>query len=225
MKKIGLCLLVLLLVGGTITSAAEDETMIIFSGTSKEFIAPKGEWVDFRMMDPGESRTQTLVLENTDNKPMDFYMSVDILENISQTAPGENARYEIKVTSGKEVLLEEQIDASEPSGDSKLGKEWKLDTLNKDEKKQVNLTLTLNGESMGNAYQGQKGKIQIIFATEDHSGEKQEGPVILRTDGGAKTSDSVAWSVMAFLGILFVVSGISIVVLLVKGKILGRKAR
>lgn len=219
MKKIGLCLLVLLLVGGTITSAAEDETMIIFSGNSKEFIAPKGEWVNFRMMDPGESRTQTLLLKNTDNQSRDFYMSVDILKNISREAMDGNAHYEIQVSSGNEVLLSQQVDANGPRGDDKLGKEWKLDTLKTGEEKQVDLTITLDGESMGNEYQGTDGKIQIIFATEDSSGDS------LRTSGHTKTSDSVAWGTLAFLVVLLVCSGISVVILLVKGEVLGKKGR
>lgn len=226
MKRIGLCLLVLLLVGGTITSAAEDEMMIIFSGESKDFIAPKGEWVDFRMMRSGESRTQTMVFKNTGNKSMDFYMSVNIQENISETKPDENMKYQVKVTSGKEKLLDEEVDRGDPRGDSKLGKEWKIDTLDQGEEKEVNLTLTLDGESGGHAYESQKGKIQIIFATQDHiKGEEVEEAVILRTNLDTRMPDSIAWSTVAALAVLLMASGIAVVILIINGDVLGRKGR
>ncbi|MEF9942417.1 MAG: hypothetical protein RR681_03760 [Lachnospiraceae bacterium] len=166
-KKRNLWLLVLLLFCGTTTMVHAQDTTVVYQGDAKKFVAPKGEWTDFTMLEPGTSRTQRIILNNRSQSPRIFILKVDILDNMLKNISADDAHYTITVMHDKEILLKEKINTKGTTSHTNIGEELKLATLEKNQQQAIDITVSLDGASVGNEHQGATGNLQLTFATED----------------------------------------------------------
>ena len=145
------------------------------------------EGADFTGMMPGEARTIHVTLTNNDSDEMSFYMSGEIPEgeNIADEGSTRTAIYYLTVELEDETIFDGEIGSEENAalgGKSSIGLEyWKNDTLlatlGRGESTDVAITVTLDGDSVSNDYQGAEGAIELSFGV--------SVPVV--TDPGTKT--------------------------------------
>lgn len=177
----------LLLLGQSLpVLAADQNTAISFEGDAEKFVTA-GEGADFTGMMPGEARTVHVTLTNNDSDEMSFYMSGEIPdgENIADEGSTKTAIYYLTVQLGNETIFDGEIGSEENAalgGKSSVGLEyWKNDTLlatlGRGESADVAITVTLDGDSVSDDYQGAEGAISLSFGVST--------PVV--TDPGTKT--------------------------------------
>lgn len=134
----------------------------------------------FEGVAPGETRSQTITIQNNNSKTADFYMSaetVKALENNTEAAKG--AGYEIKLTTGTTVLYDSTVggygSGSESAASTKgiqamngaLEDDILIATLAKGESTNVVLTIKFDGEAMDNTnainYSWTEGQVAFEF--------------------------------------------------------------
>ena len=166
MKKIltAVVMTCMLLLGVTNTQAAS--TSITYTGDKDKFQITDGSATNFDDMMPGEERTVTVNLTNSDQDNLNFYMSSDIIDNIA--AKGDkNAVYDFSIAKDSKTFFSTVIGGT---SSNTVGKEYLTDdnrillaNLDKGESTKVNITLKLDGDSTENAYMSQSGEIKLIF--------------------------------------------------------------
>lgn len=135
----------------------------------------------FEGIAPGETRTQTITLVNNNDKTVDFYMNVEVLqalEDCREEAAG--AGYDIVLTASDVELYHSELGgyATETSDGSKIGLKGMNDsrlkddvlvaTLKKGESAVIALRISFDGEGMDNTegvvdYSNTRGKISFGF--------------------------------------------------------------
>lgn len=154
----------------------------------------------FEGVAPGETRSQTITIQNNNDKTADFYMSaeaVKALENGAAQAKG--AGYEIKLTAGDKVLYDSTVGGYGAGGEgsaSKTGIEGMngaleddilIATLPKGKSANVVLTIMFDGEAMDNTalidYSKTTGQLAFDFKVgyEDPTGTKTIYKVVTKT--------------------------------------------
>lgn len=189
---------------------------------------------------PGGSITVRVNLENLRGRSADWYMSSQVvrsLEESSDTANGGVYSYELTYTNddtGEELTLyssrnigggtsrEGLLETNEALEDFLY-----LDRLGKEETGHISLTIAMDAETLGNAYQGTLADLQMVFAAETvtgggsgsggGSGKSPGGPGNAPVSsvfslGGVQTGDAshlMLWSLAALLsGLILLVWGI-----------------
>ena len=117
----------------------------------------------FEGVAPGETRSETITLQNQNNRTADFYMSAEAVRALEEdAAQAKGAGYDIKLTVGKTVLYDSTVggydstkeDAASKLGLSEMNQALKEDiliaTLAHGETTDVVLTIWFDGEAMDN---------------------------------------------------------------------------
>lgn len=133
----------------------------------------------FSDMLPGETRSQTIELKNTDAQQMKFYMYTEITDNFADKGD-QNAIYTLELKKEGEaepffsgIIGKDKVDL----GRDRLTEDNQvlLDSLKKGESSSVTITITLDGDSAENLYEEQSGVIKMVFsATEDNGIPKKQ---------------------------------------------------
>lgn len=132
-------------------------------------------------LQPGDSVTINLDLENTSGGSSDWYMTSKVLaslEDSSDQARGGAYVYRLVYTGGDKtetVLFDSMAIGGEKNGEAELGlheavkgmdEYFRLDTLSSGAKGRVTLVVALDGETQGNAYQNTLADLQMSFAVD-----------------------------------------------------------
>lgn len=164
--------------GGATVSFTENKKLE-YSNVSTE-----GKYVNlgsaFEGVAPGESRSQTITIQNNYKKTADFYMSTEVVEALeSNTTKARGAGYEIKLTAGDAVLYDSKAGGYSSTKDSSASSAGiakmndTLDgyvliaTLKKGETSDVVLNIAFDGEAMDNTtaidYSWAEGQLAFEF--------------------------------------------------------------
>ena len=206
MKRFGICLTALLLLGSKMPVQAEEYTggdwKVAFTGEGMESNFSSADISDaVYALQPGDSVTIRLELENKSSQATDWYMTNQVLsslEDSSDTARGGAYAYELSYTDaegGSNTLYSSESVGGEKETPSGLGlheatdgldEYFRLDTLNPGEEGAVMLTVSLDGETQGNAYQNTLADLRMNFAVEslNLTGEGGSGGGSGTEDGG-----------------------------------------
>ncbi|MDD3028119.1 MAG: LPXTG cell wall anchor domain-containing protein [Erysipelotrichaceae bacterium] len=198
MKKliIGLAITLVAFLSMNNVAAAD---VITYQGDANRFIMLDGNAPDFENMLPGESRTVTFNLVNGSGGQMRFYMSSEILDNIANKGDGD-AVYTFTIADGTTPFFETEVGNDEVT----IGLQFLtndnnilLGTLNAGASKTINVTLSLDGDSANNEYQGQTGVVNFIFSVE------QPLPKIVKT-GDESVSPLVYGGLIVAAGLVLI---------------------
>lgn len=166
MKKIVISLFTVLALLFTASPVMAAQTTITFEGETNSFNVPK-ESQDFENMYPGETRNAIVILKNDKDEKLDFYLSVEIPENVAAKGD-QNAVYDFNVSKNDEEPFFRTVIGGKD--DNTVGKEYltddnriKLATLSKGEETKITVSLHLDGDSANNDYQAQSGSIKLKF--------------------------------------------------------------
>lgn len=180
-KKIFAVILTTILAFNSTSLVFAKDKVINFQGEAKKFITEDGGDLGeegFENMDPGEQRTQTVTLKNSDYQEMKFYMSAEILSNIADQGD-QQAVYTLNINKNNQTFFSTVIGSEENA----VGKEYLdkdnnilLASLKKGESTQIEVVIELDGDSTENAYQNKTGQIQLNFHVE--VAEKEEAKVV-----------------------------------------------
>lgn len=183
MKKRILCLaMALMMMVGTFTSVnakelvGKDHWKVSFDGNQIESNFGKDQMNDeLSNIQPGDSLTLKVSIINKSNQATDWYMTNEIIKSLEDGSKATNGAYEYRLayvdSKNSETLI---YDSSTIGGENSKGlKEIKglddyfyLGRLAKSEQGYVTLTLSVDGETQGNAYQATMAQLQMNFAAE-----------------------------------------------------------
>lgn len=248
MKKSFFALAMTIVLGATVlpAQAAGDATVSFTADNKLEYsnVTIDGSSVNlgpaFEGVAPGETRSQTIKVQNENSRTADFYMSaeaVEALERNTETARG--AGYEMKLTAGDTVLYDSTVggySASNEAAASQTGIEGMnnaledyilIATLENGESINVVLTIKFDGEAMDNTtaidYSWTEGQLAFEFKVgyEDPTGITTVYKEVTRKGGnklveileGAVPLDAVATgdAAMIGIGVVVLVAGIMLV--------------
>ena len=127
-------------------------------------------------MEPGDSITLTISLKQDNADSADWYMSNEVLDSLeAQFASGSAYGYYLTFTSPNKDRTRVLYDSSRVGGDNtdglydatnNLEDFFYLDTLSKGQEAKVELTVSLDGETEGNAYFNKDAELKMRFAVE-----------------------------------------------------------
>ena len=175
-----LCILCIAMLSLPMTVCAEETPKATFDGTNElkynyDDTANFGD--GFVNMMPGETRSQEIILENTSNKTVDFYMKTEILKTFEEVKKTSGAAYQVMLTitnpNGTGVIY----GGSEEDGSGRIGADdqglgnlndsmgdwYMVATLEPTEEAVITLSVSLDGESHTNSYQSAEGTFQFEF--------------------------------------------------------------
>ena len=176
------------------------------------------------MLEPGDSATFYMEVENQHKESTDWYMTNEVLRTLEQSQSlAEGGAYSYKLTyngpNGQDVLFDSEAvgGLDRTNADGRVGlreatfslENWfYLDTLKSGEKGDLELRVALEGETQGNRYQNTMAQLQMNFAVEltnDTTTRTVYTPVRTGDEGGAMT-----WSVV-MLGCGLAALGLAVV--------------
>lgn len=207
MKKgiLALGMAVMIFCGSVIPIQASDIAVLTFTKEDTlvyENVSEDGEYVDFGSafegVAAGESRTQTIRIQNKNEKTADFYMHTEVVKELeSDTKTAKGAGYEIRITAGDKVLYDSMLggydtDASASTSGIKdmneaLEDDILIATLKSGESVDVDFSITFDGESMDNTtdidYSLTKGQLTFDFKAgyEDPTGRTTVYKMVTKT--------------------------------------------
>lgn len=236
-KLCSLFLILLLTAGSVLTVHAED--YIGGKGWYVRFVGDKME-SNFKSSDitdaissiqPGDSISISISLENNDTSATDWYMTNTVLQSLEDSQRvAEGSAYTYILTYKNSKGQEETLYSSENVGGETVTRAGEglheatdslkdyffLDKLESKAKASVSLKVALDGETNGNTYQDTIAKLQMNFAVDrlgDGSDSRRESNQIYRVGNDVRTGDTsriLLWSFLALLsGIAFM--GLAIV--------------
>lgn len=203
-----------------ITELEKNATAISLDSSATGFSVVEKD-IDFKDMQPGETREGLVRLYNNSDKKMDFYINSEIIKNIA----GEGSKtgiYNIKIYKAMEdkdyELLYDGIISGANESENHItdsnnitdkdsgayiltGDEY-LATLSGGESAGIRIFITLDGKSMDNSYMNKQGQLRLnISAVQNVTTDDTD-----RTTKTVKTGDS---SMLMFFGVLAVVAGVA----------------
>ena len=224
-KKLSVFILMLMMIVPSIGYVHAEESIISFEGEAEKFIYTNnnGEVFDgFKNLYPGETRTEKLTLVNNDYQELRFYVNSKVIDQFGNANGAKGIVYDVKFKINGEDLFvgkvggDKEVGISQEKTDNSL-----IATLKKGESAVLEMTLSIDGDSMDNAYQGATGTVQYTFSVEQ---DDEEAPVVERVVNKVvktvinpitkvvKTGDTTS---LALIGGLLAISGLGIVYIIV----------
>lgn len=187
-KKIGMFGMILTLVFGMSMGVCAAETpTATFDGSEEiqyNYDDVENFGTAFENMLPGDERTQEIILRNTYDRTVDFFMEVEVIKALEEATQASGAGYDFSLT-----VTQEGVNNGNPQliyggnneedawiGGNKEGladinavldqygeKGIKVATLAKDEEAVIALNVSLDGQTGGNSYQNVQGTFQFRF--------------------------------------------------------------
>ena len=256
MKKKILCLamIAMMVLGIPMTANAEvikgsQDWVVTYekNGITSNFKGVNKEEDMLQNLQPGDTVELKIKLENISEKKSDWYMTNEVLQSLEDGTNASGGAYTYILTytdpAGKEIVIYsnervggeiEETNARSTSetlvglkqATNTLDDHFYLDRLNAGEAGYVNLSISLDGETQGNAYQTAFAELEMDFAVESvkevthKEVEKVETPkkvvqreVVTTATTAAKTGDA---SQIALFSAVAFVSGVALMVVAVK---------
>lgn len=236
-KFCSLFLILLLTAGNALTAHAEDFIggkgwYVRFTGDKMESNFKSSDIADvISSIQPGDSMSISISLENNDTSATDWYMTNQVLQSLEDSQRvAEGSAYTYILTYKNSKGQEETLYNSENVGGETVTRAGEglheatdslkdyffLEKLESKGKATVSLKVALDGETNGNTYQNTIAKLQMNFAVDrlgNGSGSRRESNEIYRVGNDVRTGDTsriLLWSFLALLsGIAFM--GLAIV--------------
>ena len=156
------------------TVFAADAPQVIFDGNSKEFVydTSNSDFGDaFKDIIPGETRTLNFSIKNTSDENLQFYFTAKTANDFTAA---EGAAYGITFSrdsenfytgtlGGKSGSLTNLQVGNAGTGASSLTDRLLVASLAPGENQSISMTMTLDGETAGNDYQGKEAKFAFTF--------------------------------------------------------------
>lgn len=188
-KKIGIFGMMLTLVFGMSMGVCAAETpTATFDGSEEiqyNYDDLENFGTAFENMLPGDERTQEIILRNTYDRAVDFFMEVEVIQELEKTRQETSgAGYDFSLTVTQEGVNDgnpQMIYGGAKEEDAWIGgdkegladintvldqygeKGIKVATLAKDEEAVIALNVSLDGQTGGNSYQDVQGTFQFKF--------------------------------------------------------------
>ena len=173
-------MLALLLSLSTIAYGAEETPTVTFDGSEDikyNYDDTDNFGTKFNDMQPGEERVQEILLKNTSNKSIDFFMRTEVLKAFEDAKKASEAAYQISLTITQDGKTETIYGGNESDGTARIGadenglkdmnvslQEWlMLVNLKPSKTATLKMTVFLDGESHTNDYQAADGTFQFEF--------------------------------------------------------------
>lgn len=188
MKKriVGLCMTLSVVMGMSMGVYAADTPTATFDGSSEikyNYNDTTNFGDAFEGMLPGDERTQEIILRNTYEKPVDFYMEVEVIKALEEASEASGAAYTFSLTvtedggepqviyggDGEDSAWIGGEDSENGLGDvNEVLEEYgangiKVATLDQGEEAVIALSVMLDGITGGNTYQAVDGTFQFAF--------------------------------------------------------------
>ena len=158
---------------------------------------------------PGDTMDLQVAIKNSGEEAMDWYLSNEILQSLEEGSEAEGGAYTYRLVytddAGEETILYDSNtvggEGASQSGEGlhqatdALEDFLYLDQLAPGADGEVNLSVTLDGETQGNGYQNTLAALQMNFAAETAAPEtitqKGEDQIVERTERGENTVTTV----------------------------------
>lgn len=210
LRKTGFGILLLSLLFGQAASAEEysagDGFFCAFDGQGIEssFLSPGELSSELSGLQPGDSMTFSVRVENRNDTGCDWYLSNEILESMEDKSPANGGAYGYGLLwtpddgETRELYRSVRV-GGEREGDGReglhdvegLSEFFYLDHTAGGSGGEVSLTVSLNGETQVNSYQNTLAKLALSFAVED-TGDKPGDPGYGGAAPGGGSSGSAA---------------------------------
>lgn len=201
---------VLVLSFNTCTNVYADSnanTVITLDDSSREFVVVEKD-IDFINMEPAEEREGSVLITNSVDEKLDFYLSHQLLDNIADK--GQNGgKYNIRIyktdsNGARQLIFEDSVIKDyETSEDEVL-----LATLAKNESVSVDIVVSLDGESWDNSYMNKQGMLRLNISATQSGTDVPANQVV--SISNIKTGDKAQTSLYVMEAIL---SGVLIILL------------
>lgn len=184
-RKKGLLLMILLFAFAMVLpAAAADKATVTYSGDGDNFDIENETALTqaFDGMEPGETREAAVTLINNSDKKMNFYFSGQVLDNIAENSNGgdgdQEAIYTVELNRSGETIFQGLVgsknnteiqnqDLADNLGMDFLKENTLIATLESQESTEFSVTIQLDGDSVGNAYQYTEGSFEFRFSVGD----------------------------------------------------------
>jgi len=234
MKKITALLMASLLaisVAVPAQAATNDDKVINFEGEAEAFATVKDSDINFQDMEPGETRTVSLLLTNNDFNTLRFYMSGSVPENIANKGNSE-AVYDVKLSKDGTVFFEGTVGSTTDGSINatntnsvvqNLNDRFLLASLSQGTDTTVEMAVTLDGDSANNTYMSQEGAIQLNISVELDNAvpetvvEKQIITVTQPVSSTVKTGDTTV-NPMVYIAIAGICAACVVIILVARKK-------
>lgn len=199
------------------TNAEEKPTVEFDGSTELKYNMDKHAFgTNFEGMLPAEERTQSIVLKNTSDREVDFYMSTEVIEVFEEARESaKNGGYTVALTllqDGHETLVygnkEEMNVGANENGlfdmNGSLNDMFMIAQLQPGKEAVVSLSVKLDGQSIRNDYQGLPGTFQFDFTVQyDNTEPETVINKIVNTIKGESvvTSDTMKVGVFTFVAV------------------------
>lgn len=132
---------------------------------------------ELKNVQPGDSITLKVKLQNKDAKDTNWYMTNEIIKTLEEDSKAQNGIYTYQLVyqtnQNEKVIYDSQTVGGEKSKGLKevkgLEDYFYLGKLKENESSFVILTLSVDGETQGNSYQATMAQLEMNFAVEEAS--------------------------------------------------------
>ena len=178
-KLLSINFLLVLLLAASFDVFAADSTVAY---TADQKMESSEVTTSFPSVLPGDTVDYTVEFQNNSSLTTDWYLKNDIVTAFEDSSSASGGGYEYVLTyidpSGAETVLydgnlggsNEDGSSSDVEGLKQAGSVTEddiyLDTLSAGQKAQVRVSVTLEGESQGNAYEGTAASLNLLFSVE-----------------------------------------------------------
>ncbi len=233
-KKFCSLFLILLLAAGSVLTVHAEELIggngwyVRFTGNKMESNFNSSDVAEaISKMEPGDSVTFRISLENNDTSSTDWYMTNEVLQSLEDSQKvAEGSAYTYILTYKNSNGQEETLYSSENVGGETVTRAGEglheatdslkdyfyLDKLASREKASISLKVALDGETHGNTYQNTIAKLQMNFAVEklrdtntatsSNARSVREDNEIYKVGNDVRTGDQtriLLWSLLALV--------------------------
>lgn len=166
---------------------------VSFNGEEIQYQGMENFAENFSDMYPGESRTQEIVIQNNDDRDVEFYLQPSVLQSFEETVNASGAAYNISLKLHTKDDTYTLFGGTEEDNIARIGGDevglgnlneaidgWIfLTTLQPQETASLEMMVALDGESNTNDYQAALGTFQFEFGVDFPSPAPQAEPEII----------------------------------------------
>ena len=117
-------------------------------------------------MAPGESRTQQITLTNEDHREMKFYVRGEYTNPLGEGSANGNIVYDITFSNNGDTFFDGKMGGVTQANMNSLETNYLLKTLKQGETTKIDMSISIDGDSMDNTYQNTQGNLNLIFSVE-----------------------------------------------------------
>lgn len=179
-------LLVLLMMVFPATVFADNAGTVTYNGTDLDAAFKS---IDVSDLQPGDEQTYEITLKNDSEVEADWWLSNTVIQSLEDRTEASGGAYTyILQYNGTDIYNNTTVGGESTKGGEGLHQATNameefffLATMPAGGSGTITLTVALDGETQGNAYQNATGEIKLQFAVEPHTTAKPEPPKKVQT--------------------------------------------